>query len=53
MNKVILSVVLFTVSGCSPISDYKSEPTKYPDAPTMQAAEDAAKAKFDESSFDK
>jgi uncharacterized protein YceK len=53
MNKIILGLVLLVVSGCSPVSEYKSEPTKYPNAPTMQAAEDASKTKFDESSFDK
>jgi hypothetical protein len=53
MSRAVLGIVLLAISGCSPISDYKSEPTKYSDAPTMQAAEDATKTKFDESSFDK
>ena len=46
MNKAILSLVLLTVSGCSPVSEYKSEPTKYPETPTMQAAEDATTGKL-------
>ena len=46
MNKIILGLVILVASGCSPVSEYKSEPTKYPETPTMQAAEDAATGKL-------
>jgi hypothetical protein len=46
MNKVLLGLILLFVASCSPVSEYKSEPTKYPETPTMQAAEDATTGKL-------
>jgi hypothetical protein len=46
MNKMLLGLILLSVTSCSPISEYKSESTKYPETPTMQAAEDATTGKL-------
>ena len=46
MNRALLSLMLLSMASCSPVSEYKSEPTKYPETPTMQAAEDASTGKL-------
>ncbi len=46
MNRALLSLILLCMASCSPVSEYKSEPTKYPETPTMQAAEDATTGKL-------
>jgi len=47
---VFASVML---ASCSPVQESASYETKYPDAPTMQSAQDANTKTFNEHSFDK
>ena len=47
---LLTSIVLVSCSPVERVEDYK---TKYPDAPTMQSAEDANTKTFNEHSFDK
>jgi len=54
MRIILLAFVATIICSCSPVQDdNKDLPTKYPDAPTMQSAEDANTKTFNEHSFDK
>jgi hypothetical protein len=44
--KWLLLTVMMILTSCSPVQEPSEYQTKYPDAPTMQSAEDAATGKL-------
>ena len=53
MRLMMLMLMPMVLMSCAPVPAYAPGQTKYPDVPTMQAAQDAGTDAFDARSFDR
>jgi len=53
MKLMVLVLMSAVLASCAPVTSSEQYKTKYSDAPTMQAAEDAGTKTFNEYSFDR
>jgi len=53
MRLMMLMLIPVMLMSCAPVPASAPGQTKYPDVPTMQAAEDAGTDAFNERSFDR
>jgi len=53
MRLTVLVLMGTVLASCAPVPSSEQYKTKYSDAPTMQAAQDASTKTFNEHSFDR